>query len=126
MFNILEEVGAKLHMRPMAVTQVTIFVKCVNEINYLILGGHVIELKKFVHSWNNNFLEGAQNRTNIWFALYQQCSLNNMDVGHDSLFRLLGLCVCSLLCLQCHSGQSLPSSSTTESQKPKSQKLLSF
>jgi hypothetical protein len=73
MFNILEEAGAKLRMRPMAVTHVNKFVKCVHtNFNYLILGRHVIELKKIVNFIKIiviNLMEGAQCRTNIWFAL---------------------------------------------------------
>jgi hypothetical protein len=56
--------------------------KCVNSIKIIIL----------------NFLEGAQKRTNVWFALCKNCSLNNMDVGHGSSLRLLGfVCVFALV-----------------------------
>jgi hypothetical protein len=46
-----------------------------------------------------NFLQGVQNRTNIWFALCELCSLNNMDVGWSSSLRLLGFVCGLLLCL---------------------------
>ena len=43
-------------------------------------------------------MKGAQNRTNIGFAICKNCSLNNMDVGQGSLLRLLEfVCVFALV-----------------------------
>ena len=47
-----------VHMRPMAVTRVTKFQKCVNSFKLIIITIIII-----------NFIKSAQNRTNIGFAL---------------------------------------------------------
>ena len=72
-------------------------------------------------------MEGAQNRTNIWFAFCEECK---MDVGlgrgqqhgrgTEFIIASFGICVCvcSRVCWQCCSSQSLPSSRTVECQKP--------
>lgn len=45
-----------------------------------------------------NFLEGAQNMTNIWFALCEYCNLKNRDVGRGLSLHILGfVCVFAIV-----------------------------